>query len=354
MKTLKSVFEDTCRQIERQDVILMDEGNTSQWDEVLAAAGFVPVQYTRFWMDYQRRYMETRGEGVIEYCLVFRNNGKPAAIWPVSVLLGKGANAFGHLNDRIVPPLLVSGLSTREERKIYDKCWDILVMLAERFAVNGAEFVHDYYGPSISVSGFQKYLCEKGAETHLMHGLVVDLGLSAEKLAQNIRKSYKSLINEGKRSFDYSMYDGDGFGGDVFEEVRALHLRMAGRETRSRDSWLEQEKWVRASNAMLNSVHRDGKLIGASLFPFTRDMAVYQIGVYDRRLFDMPIAHVLLSEAIGYFREKGLKLLYLGLRHYEGDYWARTDEKGRNISYFKEGFATGNSLHVYQKVRFGA
>jgi len=350
METLKNIFQRTVEHIEGKDAFLLDEFNAADWDSVLEDADLVPVKYTRFWMDYQRRYMEGRQKDIIEYCLILRYNGRPAAVWPVSVLLSEGGNRLGHLNDRIAPPLTIKGLSTREKRMLYERCWDILDVISSGFGVEKAEFAHDYYGPDARVSEFQRYLCEKGAETHVLHGLAVDLSLSREELSRSVRKSYRSLINEGRRIFDYRSYDADGFGDDVFREVRELHLRMAGRETRSRDSWREQENWVRGSNAMLNSVRKDGQLAGASLFPFTRDMAVYQIGVYDRELFDIPVAHVLIAEAVDYFKEKGLKTLFLGLRHYEGDLCLKAGPKERNISYFKEGFATGMSLHFYQTV----
>ena len=67
METLKNIFQRTVEHIEGKDAFLLDEFNAADWDSVLEDADLVPVKYTRFWMDYQRRYMEGRQKDIIEY-----------------------------------------------------------------------------------------------------------------------------------------------------------------------------------------------------------------------------------------------------------------------------------------------
>ena len=65
----------------------------------------------------------------------------------------------------------------------------------------------------------------------------------------------------------------------------------------------------------------------------------YAVGVYDRQLFDKPLAHLSLYAAIGHARENGARTFILGERPYPSDSPPPSD-KELQIAYFKEGFAT--------------
>lgn len=84
---------------------------------------------------------------------------------------------------------------------------------------------------------------------------------------------------------------------------------------------------------------KDGELIGAAFYEFSRDEAVYSVAAYRRDLFDQPVSHAVHNRAIQHMQELGLKWYHIGMRAYSGDMIKPTD-KELSISYFKEGLAT--------------
>jgi lipid II:glycine glycyltransferase (peptidoglycan interpeptide bridge formation enzyme) len=63
------------------------------------------------------------------------------------------------------------------------------------------------------------------------------------------------------------------------------------------------------------------------------------VGVYDRKLFELPLGHLVQYSAIKEMKRRGLRWYKLGsmaLPHLKSD----LSEKEISISHFKEGFAT--------------
>jgi FemAB family protein len=322
------------------------------WADVIANSDFKYVQYTGFWIKYQEYYQKGRCEELIPFYFVFFNEKTAVAIWPITIRKISDKYECGFLDDDIFPPLLVKNLASKTIRKLYGKCWEILSILQRYYKLESLRFIHHYLERQITLSEFQRFLCEKGAQSHLTHGAAVDMQESMETIQGNIRRSYKSLINKGKKLFEYRFFIGPEISEDVFSEVQAFHLQVAGKVTRIQKTWDTQYSWIQENHALLVCSYQGQRLIGASLFPYTEDMALYAIGIYDRKLFDQPIAHALMMEAIRFFHERGQKYLWVGLRHYKNDSWLKPDEKLQSISHFKEGFATHQSLHIHQRINF--
>lgn len=350
-KILSPKYNCVCREILAKipEVQLFSQEYQLNWDPVIQNVDFKPVQYSPFWITYQEYYEEGRSEELLPFYFIFLMKKQPIAVWPLSIRKISDRYVCSFLNDDIFPPLFMKGFYHKSARKVFHKCWDILEILQKHFNFQNLKFVHNYYGPQITISEFQIFLCEKGAKINLLHGSAVNLLQSLEDIKSNVRDSYKSLINKGQRIFEYRAYNGENITREIYKEVQDLHLRMAGRVTRSQSSWDEQYNWIKDNNAFLNCSYQNGSLIGASLFPYTEDMTLYLIGVYERNLFDQPISHFLLMEAIRYFHERGVRVLYLGLCNYENDF-SKPDKKSIKISDFKKGFATHTSLHIYQNI----
>lgn len=183
---------------------------------------------------------------------------------------------------------------------------------------------------------WQRDLLEWGGVARPINELYLDLSLELPQIHSLLRKSFRSLINEGEHLWQVEIHPEVSHA--LFNEFRLLHKQVSGRVTRSQETWDLQEKAVNANEAVLfTSRDASGKLVGASLFSMSHDEAVYGVGVYDRSLFDKPISHVLQWEAIKYLKSQGIKWYKIGRRFYPAD---QPTDKELNISYFKEGFAS--------------
>jgi len=119
------------------------------------------------------------------------------------------------------------------------------------------------------VSFVSQYLLDIGAVASHYFTRAIDLSPPESKLHQEIRKSYKSLINWGKGNLLIHYEDADSVQEESIERFRQLHIQAAGRETRSQETWSLQYEMVRHGEAFLVFGEIEGKLVTAALFTYS-------------------------------------------------------------------------------------
>jgi hypothetical protein len=171
---------------------------------------------------------------------------------------------------------------------------------------------------------------------HATDTAVVDLGLDAAAIKANLRKSYKSLVNWGLRNLELKVLDRERADKDAYLEFREFHRAVAGRSTRSDETWEIQFEMIRQGEAYAVLGYRDARLVSANLLQHSASEVYYGVGVYDRALMAqrVPLAHGPLFHAILHARSLGLRKFVLG------DATETEDAKLGNIARFKRGFAT--------------
>ena len=164
---------------------------------------------------------------------------------------------------------------------------------------------------------------------------VVDLSQPVQAIKANIRKSYKSLINWGMRNLYIDTLDSANASRERFDTVREFHIAVAGRETRSAETWQIQADMIAAGEAFCTLAYLNARLVAANLI-LLADAAYYGVGVYERELMaeGKPLAHAPLYCAILRAKRAGLKTFVLGEVDPSGE--AKRD----GIAHFKRGFAT--------------
>lgn len=170
---------------------------------------------------------------------------------------------------------------------------------------------------------------------------IADLSRDESVLKNGIRKSYRSLVNWGLRTLRFEFITATTFDATAFEAFREFHVRISGRETRSRSSWDIQAEMIRAGRAELILSHLDDHgLVGGSLLLDTGHTTTYGVGVYERSLFDKPLAHSPLYSAMLRAKERGQRYFVIGdvppaKTHHDKEF---------TIGQFKSGFTA--DLHI--------
>jgi len=132
----------------------------------------------------------------------------------------------------------------------------------------------------------------------------------------------------------------------VWDEFRLLHLAVAGRATRSLQSWDAQLQAIAAQAAFLVYLRDpDGRMVGGGLFHISRDEGLYAVAAYDRALFDKPLGHVVQYQAILEMKNRHLRWYKLGSRVFPVDE-PPPSAKELSIAEFKQGFAS----HVFPRI----
>src|SRR4030067_787581 len=323
---------------------LMSEA-PAEWDYVLANADYVPVACTRSMVLYQSAYITERVDSFADLSMILFHDDKPVGVWPLNMRFFEGVWVCGSNEGQVCPPLFIEKISGKARKALITGCLSVLDTVCR---MNGQKVWKGI--ESIGANGLdqwhRKIMERGGALQQVSHELFVDLYMRLEEIRSNIGKSYKSLLSMGDKLWQMAVLD--KVSPEVFSEFRQLHYHVAGRSTRSAETWSMQEQAIHDGEAFL-VVLRDsnGVMVGGGLFHISKSEGLYAVGAYNRDLFDKPLGHVVQMKAVEYMKKRGLRWYKIGERFYPGDSGSPT-EKELSISHFKEGFAT----HMFLRLHF--
>lgn len=309
------------------------------------AMSYLPVAYDARMLDYQIAYLESSGEVVIDCSLVILHDKKPAVLCPLVIVIARNGEMLGSGGAAVLAPLFIGGLSHKRKKAISQKFHKIVNALAHKIGIQswlGEEVFHN----EIGLDGWHDELMLHGAELSVGHDSFVDLSLDMPAIKSRFRESYKSLINQGERTWNVHLL-ADERGRDIWHEFEALHLAVAGKRTRSKCTWdIQWQTIVEGQAFLVYLLDSEEKMVGGGYFHTTAHEGVYAVAAYDRHLFDKPLGHVVQNRAISEMVRRGLRWYKIGARLYSSDVPHPT-EKELSISHFKHGFST-HMMPVYR------
>ena len=235
----------------------------------------------------------------------------------------------------ILEPIFKSSLSYKVKKKFEIQILNLIFDLAKELKINKCQFVNMEL---FRLSEWYVRLLDLTEETFTTHHYLVNLSLSIEEIRLRLRKSFKSLVNQGFREWKIQVHEKTTK--ELFENFRLLHKSVAKKTTRPIETWNIQKQQIDSGESILVTVSdKKNFLVGAGLFAYTSFLAKYAVGVYKRELFDKPLGHAVQIKAIEIFKKKGLNWYEIGQYHLKIDKYPPT-EKELSISYFEKGFAT--------------
>ena len=124
--------------------------------------------------------------------------------------------------------------------------------------------------------------------------------------------------------------------GIAFESLKDLHLKSAGRKTRSEESWGNQRLALVNGHAFISQFWRNGEIISSAYFMRTKLDSYYGVSASIPKENGDSLSHVCIHHAIKYCRENNLHSFHLGeqFSHLSGD----LSNKEKNIERFKSFF----------------
>ena len=163
----------------------------------------------------------------------------------------------------------------------------------------------------------------------------LDLSVPEARLRAALRDSYRSLINWGLREMRFDIHRGPDFDRQALARFHAFHAAVAGRETRTQETWDIQGEMIARDRAELVLGYLPGHDLVAGLLLFGwGGTSVYASAVYERALFDKPLAHAGLFAAILRAQARGQQHFLLGEIPPAGT----ASDKEVSIGFFKAGF----------------
>lgn len=188
-----------------------------------------------------------------------------------------------------------------------------------------------------SLSIFSSALLNLGYASNVIFDMQVPfIGKERQQYHCTLRKSYKSLINWGKRNIKLCYVNKADPNRALFDSFRFFHYKIANKITRNLSSWDTQYEMILCGHAELSLGYMDGKLVTGIFTQRHLNGYTYAVGVHERELFKYGVSHHILYDAVCRNMEKKTSSCF-SLGYYKtGD----QGEKIKNINFFKKGFCT--------------
>jgi FemAB family protein len=299
----------------------------SDWCKVIDNSSDVLVFHLISAVDYYAEYFKGKNLSFVLY-----ENNKPVAVFPLYVYQNEDGWSINGNAESLVKPLFVDNIANKTKKRLEKQIVQILLFIANKLGVKEVQI----FEPNTTLSTWFLLWANQARKNFFIQRLVIDLQLSIDIIRLGFRKSYKPLVKKSMTEFKVMVCENDL--DYFFEEFRLLHIEMAGKETRSKETWNIQKEQIKNDEAFLVTVMDGDYLVGAGFFHYTKNMGIYSCGAYRRRLFDRPVSHGVQMKAIEILKEKGCKTYYLGQKMSLLDEKIPS-EKELSISHFKEGFS---------------
>lgn len=316
--------------------------NPELWDELLRSD---PLQYPLgFPMDqeYSRAYAPHISYQDMSMIATVDNQA-------VAGLQISSSDSPGHIDFYGRPALLRVNLGADAKTR-----GNAETMLAERFcsvrqSLNFPTVNYLEMCPQGVLSEFAVSLLNSGCSGMPVYKQVIDLQRDEDDLRTDIRRRYRTFINWGQKNLAITVHDYRNTSPDIIEEFRQLHIAVAGKETRSPETWHLQYRQIVEKLAFLITGRLDGQLVTASLFLHSPLYCYYGVGASIREMFDKPLSHAIMWRSILEAKRRGCHLYEMGdmVDLYPQGY----SEKEKNIANFKRGF--GGEAVLQLKIGIG-
>lgn len=339
MGLINKKIEDYCNRVfVGKEVVAHPRSSArEQWDDALGAANYQPVCYSQSDIDYQYLYFSSEEKKFFDFSLAIFQQNKAVAIWPLSFSMNLEGSRIHSFATDLLPPLFIKSASKKLQKTVVKICLQLIELIAAENCINTVKCV-EVFDNSLGLSQWFSQARNYSGCPVVSADLFVDLSLKEAGVWQSFRKSYKPLINKASGLWNVSVVETRDA---TWSEFQALHREVAGRVTRSQDSWDEHAIHLESGSAFLVTLRgaETNCLVGAGLFHYTESEGSYSVAAYKRELFDKPLGHLVQWQAVQTLISKKVRYYRIGSMLFKNDMQLPT-EKELSISHFKSGFAT--------------
>jgi hypothetical protein len=267
--------------------------------------------------------------------LIIREN-KPIAICILFHENIEGNPTFTDFGSYLPAPIICKSINLKDRKKVQNMCFKKIDELATERNIKKVMFRAD------ALTEIQPYnfLLNYNYLDTSTNTCLLNLRNPLTDLWSKIRKSYKSLINNGKKKFEVVIIDHMNLDHKIFNLHKELHCKTAGRMTRSDETWDLQFELIKNDNAILIGLKDSDNFVGFSYFAHSHLKAFYGNSSDDPDYnSNIPLEHTIIWAAVEYYSNRKYEILELGYQHFGQQVFDHPTEKDIKISFFKRGFS---------------
>lgn len=220
----------------------------------------------------------------------------------------------------------------------------------ETATAKGIREAHISGGPADGLlSPVDRACLDRAGRPELRMRAEADLSRPEDSLRRDVRDSYRSLINWGRRNVRLVYVNAENPDRGLIDDYADFHARTARRTVHGDATWAALFEHIAAGRGEAAMGYLDGgELVAGSMVVDGDLTALYFSAVYDRDRFDKPMAHWPLFDAMVRAKARGRRYFDLGEFFAQGT----ADEKEYNIGFFKKGFTSRHVTEVVWRIPF--
>lgn len=336
---MKSFENDVLNILSESEIeFVRREDDKKLWQETFSILEYQSTEYLSSRIDLLNEFNKDNYEDLVDISLIFFVNNKPIGLWPLTACSTLNTKYLSSQCSHILPPILIPNNSSKIVKKIQSNCFNLVNKLCKTFDQKNWTSLTPFLDNSYVNDWHFMCLTEK-ALSRVQYNIYVDLSRDLESIKSNYRKRYKTLINKSKKLWNVKVHD-SSIDKNIWKEFMNLHKFASGRVTRSKKTWEIQHQDILNGCAIIVSIHKEcDEMVGAALISFSLHEGRYDVGAYNRDLFDQPIGHIAQHTAIEELKKRNIKFYKIGRKYFHSDI-PSPSPKEMSISHFKEGFAS--------------
>ena len=179
----------------------------------------------------------------------------------------------------------------------------------------------------------------------IVNEIYIDLSLKKDQIKSNFSSNHRNEISKNYLNSTFEIIDYKNYKKDTIFEMMELHKHVSGRQTRSIESWKQNEKMILEKKGFITKVKLDNKVISFSFFYHNNFTCIYSSSVGLREYYKVVrnMHHKSLWLAINYAK-KYCNYFYIGpITIYSKE---NISEKEKNLQKFKNKFKGINKKFI--------
>jgi len=272
---------------------------------------------------------------------------------PSSVVFFPIEEVNGGLNVSIADEPCAAPLSISEKKE--KKAFGIVDEISQDENIQKVMFASDVLIQEYQNNAFN-WLKKYGFIDCSICDTLIDLRKDELQLWKDVRKGHKHDIKKVNKLQNVSVkiVNSSNPNPELHELYRVMHIKCAGRETRDKETFDMQYKMLLEGNASLFVLYYRGSPVSFNYFMHFQKTVQYGSAAQDPDIEGLPIYHLLLWEAIKYFKTGNFEYMRLtepsGF-HKVGGFLDYSTEKQISIGRYKRGFG-GEDRTLFRGIKY--
>jgi len=285
-----------------------------------------------------------------DFSFLILENNIPLAFVPFYIKT-LGQTNYMSWNDYygyVISPVFDKSLMKKHKSKLEKECFEKIEKLIINHNIKKIKIFIDPY----SEKNDHNYLKKYGYIDTSTSTCFVDLSLSLDQLWNNVRNSYRSLINQSIKKFNFEIVDSSSLNTKAHNMYKEFHHKTSKRITRPDETWDIQYSMVKKDKAALISLKNKKNYIAFGYFYHMNNTAFYGSASDDPEFeTQSSIQHLIIWQAIKYYKKRNFKYLDLGVQDFKNQFWYEPSNKDLSISFFKRGFSS-NYKNLFRGIKY--